>query len=70
MQQIKPTIDRSEQDQIAQRLYAADPERHIHGDSTCWVAACFAAYALLANDYSDIRRKTILDYYGSAAVNG
>jgi hypothetical protein len=57
-------VDRKVQNELAQRLYAADPGRAAYGDSACWVAACVTAYDLLTGEYTAIKFKELADYYG------
>ena len=63
-------IDRAAQNARAKRLYEADPGRRDYGDSNCWVAACFTAYDLVMGDFTALRFKELVDYYGLEAVDG
>jgi predicted nucleic acid-binding protein len=57
-------IDRDAQNQLAQKLYAADPGRAEYGDSECWIAACFTAYDILVGHLDAEQIKIVTDYYG------
>ena len=61
-------VDRVAQNILAQKLYEADPGRISHGDSACWVAACFAAYALLTEEYTAEQFNFLIGYYGPEVI--